>query len=280
MRIAEERRALALFEERADALRKSFREIGDHLDEIVKLGSSMLRTQLRDTVRDFAEEQADELLHALPRAKTWQCDVTPLRARLEGDYLAAIERIAAELARIEQFLYPHLRVIVAGLLPDYDGDLLAAPQWPVATTPSTAALSKSVAMDLESGWWKRWRSARREPVERAQHIRLLIREEFFALVDELAQGAEQHLGLRVDHTMQRADAIGGGLRMGIDQRRANLAAELALLNGSGDEASLERFEREQCERASTCAARRAVYTSTLDEIARMLETLEAIQQTP
>jgi signal recognition particle receptor subunit beta len=280
MRIAEERRALALFEERADALRKSFREIGDHLDEIVKLGSSMLRTQLRDTVRDFAEEQADELLHALPRAKTWQCDVTPLRARLEGDYLAAIERIAAELARIEQFLYPHLRVIVAGLLPDYDGNLLAAPQWPVATTPSTAALSKSVAMDLESGWWKRWRSARREPVERAQHIRLLIREEFFALVDELAQGAEQHLGLRVDHTMQRADAIGGGLRMGIDQRRANLAAELALLNGSGDEASLERFEREQCERASTCAARRAVYTSTLDELARMLETLEAIQQMP
>jgi tRNA U34 5-carboxymethylaminomethyl modifying GTPase MnmE/TrmE len=279
-RIVEERRALALFEERADALRKSFREIGDHLDEIVKLGSSMLRTQLRDTVRNFADEQADELLHALPRAKTWQCDVTPLRARLEGDYLSAIERIAAELARIEQFLYPHLRVIVAGLLPDYDGDLLAAPQWPVAMTPSTAALSRSVAMDLESGWWKRWRSARRAPVERAQHIRLLIQEEFFALVDELVQGAEQYLGLRVDHTMQRADAIGGGLRMGIDQRRTNLAVELALLNGSGDEASLERFEREQCERASTCAARRTVYTSTLEELARMLETLEAIQQTP
>ena len=80
--------------------------------------------------------------------------------------------------------------------------------------------------------------------------------------------------------MQRADAIGGGLRMGIDQRRANLAAELALLNGSGDGAALERFEREQWERASTCAARRAVYTSTLDELARMLDTLEAIQQTP
>jgi hypothetical protein len=279
-RIAEERRALALFEERADALRKSFREIADHMDEIVKLGSSMLRTQLRDTVRNFAEEQADELLHALPRAKTWQCDVTPLRAHLESDYLAGIEQIAAELTRIEQFLYPHLRVIVAGLLPDYDGDLLAVPHWPAATTPSTAALSRSVAMDLESGWWMRWRSARRAPVERAKHIRLLIQEEFFALVDELVQGAEQHLRLRVDHTMQRADAIGGSLRMGIDQRRANLAAELALLNGSGDGAALERFEREQWERASTCAARRAVYTSTLDELARMLDTLEAFQQMP
>ena len=40
------------------------------------------------------------MLHALPRAKSWQCDVTPLRVRLEGDYLSAIERIAAKFARI------------------------------------------------------------------------------------------------------------------------------------------------------------------------------------
>src|SRR5262249_16918399 len=132
-RIAAEKKALSLFEERANALRKSFREIGVHLDEIVKLGSNLLRTQLRDTVRDFAEQQADELLHAVPHAKAWHCDVMPLRAHLEGDYLAAIERIAAELARIEQFLYPHLRVIIAGLLPDYDGDLLASPHGAVAT---------------------------------------------------------------------------------------------------------------------------------------------------
>jgi hypothetical protein len=279
-RIAEEQKALALFEERADAVRRSFREVGDHLDEVVKLGITMLRTQLRDTVRDFAEVQADELLHALPRGKTWRCDVAPLRAHLEEDYMVAVERIAAELARIEQFLYPHLRVIVTGLLPDYDGELLAAPDWPIETSPSTAALSRSVAMDLGSGWWKRWFSARRAPVERAEQIRRLIQQEFFALVEELVEDAEQHLKLRVEHTMQRADAVGGGLRMGIDQRRANLAAELALLKGSGDEISLEHFQREQRERASNCIARRAVYTSVLDELARMLETLEAIEHAP
>jgi signal recognition particle receptor subunit beta len=279
-RIAEEGRALSLFEERATALRKSFREIGVHLDEIVKLGSNMLRTQLRDTVRDFAEQQADELLHAVPHAKAWHCDVTPLRAHLEGDYVAAIARIAAELGRIEQFLYPHLRVSVAGLLPDYDGDLLAAPYGAVAATPPTAVLSRAVALDLGSNWWKRWRSTQRAPIERARQIRRLIQEEFFALVDELVQGAEQHLRFRVDHTWQRADAIGSGLRMGIDQRRANLAAELALLNGSGDDTALERLEREQCERASLCIARRAVYTSTLQELARMLESMEAIQPRP
>src|ERR1700680_4507513 len=98
---------------------------------MVNLGGNMLRTELRDTVRDFAEDQADALLRALPRQKFWQCDVAPLREQLEGNYIAAVERIAAELARVEQFLYPHLRVIVTGLLPDYDGELLEAPAWPL-----------------------------------------------------------------------------------------------------------------------------------------------------
>jgi hypothetical protein len=108
-------------------------------------------------------------------------------------------------------------------------------------------------------------------------VRRLIQQEFFALVEELVQGAEQHLKLRVDYTMQRANAIGAGLRMGIDQRRASLAGELALLSGSGDEDALARFEREQCERASICVARRAVYASALEQLTQMLESLDALQ---
>jgi hypothetical protein len=275
-RVAEEQKSVAVFEERAEALRKSFREVGEHLSAIVDLGCSMLRTQLRDTVRDYADEQADALLHALPRNRHWQCDVAPLRERLESNYLVAIERIAAELGRVEQFLYPHLRGIVSGLLPDYQGDLLEAPAWLVEPGPSTAALSRRVATDLGAGWWQRWLAARRPPIDRANQLRRLIQLEFFALVEELAQGAEKHLNLRVDYTMQRANAIGAGLRMGIDQRRDNLAGELTLLSGAGDEEALARFEREQRERASICVARRAVYASALDQLGDMLERLDAI----
>jgi hypothetical protein len=276
-RIADEQQSLTLFEERADALRKSFHDVGEHLHEIVKLASTMLRTLLRDAVRDFADEQADALLHGMPHSKAWHCDVAPLREQLEENYLAAVGRIADELGRVEQFLYPHLKVIVAGLLPDYDRDLLEAPASSAELAPSTAALSRLLAMDLGTGWWKRWLATRRAPVDRANHVRRLIQQEFFELVEELVQEVEQHLKLRVEYTMQRADAIGAGLRMGIDQRRANLAAELALLNWSSDEDSLERFEREQCDRASICVARRAVYTSALNQLENMLAKLDAIR---
>ena len=278
-RIDEEQKALALFEERAGALRKSFREVGDHLHDIVKLGSNMLRTQLRDTVRDFADAQADALLRTLPRRKAWKCDVAPLREQVEGRYLQAIGRIDAEFARVEQFLFPHLKVIVAGLLPNYDPELLEAPAWPLEKGPSTAALSRLGTMDLQAGWLQRWRAARRAPLERASHVRRHIQQEFFPLVEELIAGAEQHLKLRVDYTLERAHAIGAGLRMGVEQRRANLASELTQLNGAGDADPRERLVREQGDRAALCIARRAVYTFALEQLATLLERLDALQRT-
>jgi hypothetical protein len=268
-----------LFEERADALRKSFRELADHLHEIVKLGGNMLRTELRDTVRDFADAQADTLLRALPRRRAFQCELTPLRQQVETDFLAAVARVSEELARVEKFLYPHLKVIVTGLLPEYDQQLLGAPEWPLERGPSTAALSRLPTTHVETGWLRRWRAARRAPVERASNVRRVIQQEFFPVLEELAEGAEQHLKLRVDYTLERANAIGAGLRMGIEQRRANLAAEQALLDGSGDADALARFEREQCDRAARCVARRAIYASTRAQLGKLLERLDALQGT-
>jgi hypothetical protein len=280
-RVAEEQRALTLFEERADALRKSFREVGDHLHDIVKLGSNMLRTQLRDTVRDFSDAQADALLRALPRRKAWQawqCDAEPLREQVEDRYLRAIARIEAEFARVEQFLYPHLKVIVAGLLPDYDPELLAAPVWPLDKGPSTAALSRLGSMDLEAGWLRRLLSARRTLLDRANHVRRHIQQEFFPLVEDLIEDAEQHLKLRVDYTLERANAIVAGLRMGIERRRASLASEFAQLNGAGDSDANEQLARAQYDRTAICIARRAASTSALEQLTALLERLDALQR--
>jgi len=279
-RIAEEERSLALFEQRANALGKSFREVGDRLNEIVAQGSGRLHSELREIVSDFAQGQTEAIYQLLPngaRSKAWHCDVMPLRERLEVNYVAAIERVVADLARVEQFLYPHLKLIVTGLLPEYEGDLLEAPAWSLAQFPSTAPLTKLVALDFGTSWWKRWLTTSRVPGDHAMRVRRLIEEEFFRDVDELVQEAEGRLKGRVGSTIEKANAIVSGLRMGIDQRRSNLAAELELLNGSGDEASLEQYKREQKERASNCTARRTVYARALDELARTMEALDTMQ---
>ena len=71
-----------------------------------------------------------------PGAATWRPCASGWRQRTSSSF----EQAAADLARVEQFLYPQLKVIVASLLPGYQGSLLEMPAWPPGLTPSIAPL--------------------------------------------------------------------------------------------------------------------------------------------
>jgi signal recognition particle receptor subunit beta len=275
--IAEEQKSLAAFEARADALQASFQEIESHFSAVIASASQMLRHQLRDLVRAFADDQADAMLGSLEtdrKQKTWRCDVAPLREQLEGAYLAAFEQAAADLAHVERFLYPQLKVIVASLLPGYRGNLLEVPAWPPGLMPTIAPLADKVSMDLGASWWRQWFAVRRAAQERAGQLRQLIEEDFLRIADELVGTAEEHLQERVDYIMQRVNAIGMGLRTGLERRSANLEREQTLLGGSGDERSLERFESEQRLRAEGCVQKQDAYATCLDELGSIVQALD------
>jgi hypothetical protein len=276
--VAEEQKSLAAFEERANTLQASFQGIETHFHELIVSAAQMLRNQLCTQVREFADDQAETLLDALemdPRLKNWRCDVLPLREQMEASYLAAFEQAAADLTRVEQFLYPQLKVIVASLLPDYRGNLMEVPAWPAGATPSIAPLSDKVAVDLGSSWWKQWFAVRRAGEGRANHLQRLIEDDFLRIADGLVREAETQLNQRVDYIMQRVNAINMGLRAGIERRSANLAGEHALLDGTVDEQSLTRFESEQRQRAEDCVRKQDAYAAALEELNLVLETLDA-----
>ncbi|NJO32010.1 MAG: hypothetical protein HC869_01610 [Rhodospirillales bacterium] len=277
-RVAEEQQSLAAFEARANTLQASFAGIETHFNELIASASQLLRHQLCTQVREFADDQAEAMLDALemnPKQKTWHCDVLPLREQMEATCVAAFEQAAADLTRVEQFLYPQLKVIVASLLPDYRGNLLEVPAWPQGITPTVAPLANKVAVDLDSAWWQQWFAARRPVEERADHLRRLIEEDFLRITDELVREAETQLGQRVDYILQRVNAISMGLRTGIERRAGNLAREHALLDGTADEETLTRFENEQNGRAEECVRKQDAYSAALEELGCVLEVLDA-----
>jgi hypothetical protein len=281
--VAEEQQSLAAFAERASSLQASFEGIEKHFAELIASAKQDLRHRLNNLVREFADDQAEALLDALetdPKQRTWRCDVTPLREQMESIYLASFEQAAADLARVEQFLYPQLKVIVGSLLPGYRGNLLEVPAWPPGVTPSIAALADKVTMDLGTSWWRQWFAMRRAAEERASHLHRLIETDFLKIADNLVAEAEGHLKERVDYIMQRVSAISTGLRTGIDRRSANLAREHALLNGANDEVTLERFEQEQNQRAEDCARKQDEYAAALDQLSSVLEGLDGAQNDP
>jgi signal recognition particle receptor subunit beta len=276
--VAEEQKSLAAFEERANTLQASFQGIETHFHELIVSAAQMLRHQLCTQVRDFADDQAEAMLDALemdPKQRSWRCDVLPLREQMEASYVAAFEQAASDLTRVEQFLYPQLKVIVASLLPDYRGNLLEVPAWPAGATPSIAPLADKVAVDLGSSWWMQWFAVRRAAEDRANHLQRLIEDDFLRIADGLVREAETQLTQRVDYIMQRVNAINMGLRAGIERRSTNLAGEHALLDGTADEESLTRFESEQRRRAEDCVRKQESYAAALEELGFVLETLDA-----
>jgi hypothetical protein len=276
-RIDEERRSLAHFEQRAGALQTTFVEIEGHLNQVVASGVEFLGGELRQIVRQFADEQADELLLAAENRteKTWVCNVMPLRAQIEAAYIAAFDRTMTDLLRIEEILYPQLKVIVSRLLPGYSGSVLEAPGSPDRSYPAMSSLSDTLAMDLSMPWWKLWFGTRKTPHERADRLQHLIESEFLTIVDQLVTEARSQLEQRVASTMQRANAISGGLLAGIEHRSAHLKAQCQLLEGSADEASLARFVAEQEKRATASIERQtacAVFIEQVEAVVRALDT--------
>jgi hypothetical protein len=168
-------------------------------------------------------------------------------------------------------------LIVSSLIPSYHGGLLDAPAWSEGLTPSLAPLGDKVTFDLGVGWWRRWLASRKLAKERANHLRCLIEEDFLQIAEQLVGEVGAHLTERVDCIMGRVNAIGSGLRAGVERRTANLARERELLDGADDPLGRERFEAEQRQRADACAERRAAYAEALVELEAVLEGLDGAQ---
>src|SRR5262249_5167879 len=152
--------------------------------------------------------------------------------RLETAYFASFEQMAGDLVRIEGFLYPQLKAIVANVLSDCPSGYLEPPTAPLQPLPS-APLSATVALDLGEPWWKLWFATKPSAQQQADHLRRLIDEEFAAVVEELARLAETRLTERIHYTLQRLKAIADSMLTAIERRRMLLAAEVSLLNGGG-----------------------------------------------
>jgi signal recognition particle receptor subunit beta len=277
-RLEEEQASLAAFQERADRLQVNFKEVETHFADLVATATELLRERLGTLVREFAEKEAGALKESLaerPRQAVWRCDIMPLRHELEEAYLAACEQATSDLDRIEQVLYPQLRLIVASLLPDYNGSLLEVPAWPIGVRPSVTALGDKVTMDLGVSWWSRWFAGRRAAEERARHLGCLIEEDFLAIADELVTEAGAYLSERIEYVMRRVDAISSGLRTGIERRGEHLAREQAILDSPARAEDLERFEAEQQACAAACQRRQAACAAALEELVAVLEALDA-----
>jgi hypothetical protein len=275
-KIAEEQESLRLFEERAGALRATFKQIETHLTELIDNGTESLRGDLLRLVNEFSDQQAQVVMLSqatrTPR-KPRRCNVLPLRVRLETAYLSVFDKLASDLIRIESFLYPQLRTIVANLVSDIPSGYLDPPTEPMQPLPS-APLSLAVVLDSGERWWKLLFPTKLSVQEQADHLKGMIDSEFAVIVDELARLAQMRLAQRAHHTVKRLNAVGDGLLAGIEMRKSLLAAEYDRVNRIDNEESLQQANSELSKRKHACTAARTACTLFAEELTRLIQTLE------
>jgi signal recognition particle receptor subunit beta len=280
-KIAEEQEALRLFEERAGALRDTFSQIETHFAELIDNGTEALRDELQRLVHEFSDQQAEQV--TLSRStgtagRPQRCNVVPLRVRLETAYLSGFDKLAADLVRIESFLYPQLKAIVANLVPDISGGYLEPPTEPMQPLPS-APLSTTLSLDLSERWWKHLFATKPTLQEQADHLRQLIDTEFGTIITELARLAQIRLSERIDHTLKRLNAVADGLVAGIDMRKSLLATECDRLATLGNERA-QRADGELIERKDACTAARTACTMLGEQVTRLMQTLKPDETQP
>jgi len=279
-KITQEQEALRLFEERAGALRETFGQIETHFTELIDHGAEALRGELQRIVHEFSDQQAQVTL-SRPTGnpgKAQRCNVVPLRVRLETAYLSGFDKLAGDLVRIESFLYPQLKAIVANLVPDIPGGYLEPPTEPMQALPS-APLSTTISLDLSERWWKHLFTTKSTPQEQADHLRQLIDTEFGAIISELARLARVRLIERTDHTLKRLNAVASGLVAGIDIRKSQLAKECERLATMGNEQS-QQADGELIERRDARSAAHRACTQLCEQLTQLMQTLESRETEP
>jgi len=249
-------------------------DLQNRTDQLIETHSTRIVEVLRDVVQGFSEAECENLRHALAeghRGRVWRSDATLLRQNLEEYFVKSYREAEQEIGRLEQHIFPKLKQLLGRYRPQWDPSDDYANEM-AADLPQLTALSKVVALDLGEPWWKHWWTRDRSADGQVAELDALIRREFYPIVEELAEGAREHLKVRQASTLQEANMVYLGLvELLKEQSRARLERTRALITG-GDMPISPELQRGR-------DARAAELKTQIAKMEQLVQRLEAIEQT-
>lgn len=163
-----------------------------------------LKPRLKGIQDSFVRRATDALIVHLEhngQQKTWQYDPMGLRLLLRSAYarfaVSTKKQVGAVFAKaaedIEQFYVVELGVNI-------DGFRIKPPIVP--TVPAPVVLGKTIALDLNASWWRRWWQKRKGFDSFAKDYASLIHVEVASIIEELEQKQIAELFKAIDTTLQ------------------------------------------------------------------------------
>ncbi|MCX8508938.1 MAG: GTP-binding protein [Rhodobacteraceae bacterium] len=161
--------------------------------ETAKLCSALaadLNSRLDAAETGFVKRATDSLIHFLGQygeQGTWQYDPTGLRVLQRSAYLSFSRSLTAKCGALYSEAAGHVEAIYMALMGPGAGSVQIAPPL-VPQVPPPVSLGKTIALDLQSTWWRRWWQKRHGYEAYAKDYARLIQTETHSMTTELQEG--------------------------------------------------------------------------------------------
>ena len=232
-RAADERLALeretAVLNEVTANVERSAKHIEEQFSAIIAEEMTALRQALQAVVDTHAAKERGVLIATLEGGRaprTWTLEGVALRRALAADFKDRFDSAAARVLELQSKVAPELARLMSLIAPE-----IAMPTEPekrllLIAPPSTAALSRFVALDIEDSWWSSLWKGRTSANAYGEQIESLIKEEFQPVADDLVATAERVLSTYAMTSSKWSFGLCTNIIQAVTRRRVQLIGQL------------------------------------------------------
>ncbi len=227
-RIALERETSVLNDVAAN-VERSAKNIELQFSTIIGEEMTGLRRALQVVVDTHAAKERDVLIATLQRGgapRTWTLEGVALRRALAAEFKNCFDSAAARVLELQGKVAPELASLMSLIAPE-----IAMPTEPekrllLIPPPSTAALSRFVALDIEDSWWSSLWKGRTSASAYGEQIESLIKTEFQPVADGLVDTAERVLSTYAMTSSKWSFGLCVNIIQAVTRRRVQLIGQL------------------------------------------------------
>jgi hypothetical protein len=180
--------------------------LGQSLEAELRQESAEILVELKGRLNAASDQFTETTVAAMIRhievygiEGQWECDPMRLRVQLRAAYMQFARSIRGTGQRVLSRAAQDTGTIYHDLLGDPARKLQLEPPM-VPPIPAPVAIGKTIVVDLQGGWWKRWLKLRRGAQAFAGEYRALIAGEAAAIVAEI----EESQVAQVDAALRKA----------------------------------------------------------------------------
>jgi signal recognition particle receptor subunit beta len=226
-------REMGVLGEVASNVSRSSQAIQQQYVTIIGEEMSDLRQSLTAVIEGHAMNERHVLVSTLKSGgapSTWTLEGVALRRALAEEFKACFDRATDRVLALQMKVAPELARLMRVIAPEIPLPAEPEKRLLLVPSPSMAALSRFVALDIDDTWWSSLWKGRTSPETYGTQIEALIRSEFQSVADELVATAERALTNYATMSVKWSFGLCANIVQAVTRRREQLMAQI---NASG-----------------------------------------------